>query len=239
MNWLTESIEVIEEGDFIKLGFTTKVGGVNPQWGFNLGFNTKEKPEEVSQNRKYYIKKLGSHLDYVFANQVHSNKVEVVSQPGTYNEVDGFVTNQKGVVLNIQTADCLAILAHDIENGVIGAFHAGWRGTSEKIVVQGIEKMLHLGAVKEHLFVYLSSCIKVEHYEVGPELLSHFPDSSFIRKEGRLYFDLIKENIRQLHEIEVTNIRCSSYSTYNNNQLYSYRRDKEKAGRSVNFIYLV
>lgn len=239
MSFLTQPIYYIELSDVIKMGFTTRKGGVNEDWGFNLGYNTNEPKDEIDQNREKYYELIGQDSKHVFANQVHGNEILVVDKEGTYDGVDGFVTKERKLVLNIQTADCLAILAHDIENKVLGAFHAGWRGTKDKIVQKGIEEMLKLGADLNHVFFYINPGIKVENYEVGNELLEYFPESSFVKKEDKIYFDLVKENTRQMKEAGAKHIRANHMCTYNEKNLYSFRRDKEKAGRTLNFVVMV
>jgi YfiH family protein len=238
MSYLFDPVYFVEDSDTVKMGFTTAIGGVNPLWGFNLGENTAEPIDEVKRNREKYRDILGRTLEYAFADQVHGSDVAIVEEGGKIPNIDGMVTSRRNLVLNIQTADCMGIMAHDNQNGVIGAFHAGWRGTAGRIAPKGIEKMLEMGADLKHLFVYFNPAIKVQDYEVGEELLDFFPESSFERKEGKLFFNLEKENMRQLEQIGVRHIRSNFHSTYSEKNLFSYRRDGDNAGRFLNFIYL-
>lgn len=239
MSFLFDPIYFIEDSDIVRMGFSTKLGGVNPNWGFNLGLNTDEDKESVLKNREKYFSLLGKDLKHVFAKQTHSSNILYLEKPGNYEDVDGFITKERGLVLNILTADCYAILAHDFENKIIGAFHAGWRGTADKIAQKGIEKMLSLGASLNSLFVYLNPAIKVESYEVQEELLKFFPETSFKTENSKLYLDLEAENINQLKDIGVLHLRSNIHNTFSEKNLFSYRRDQNKAGRFTNFIYLV
>ena len=54
---------------------------------------------------------------------------------------DGLMTELAGVLVGIQTADCVPVLVADTEKRVVAAFHAGWRGTVARIVEKGIEAM--------------------------------------------------------------------------------------------------
>jgi len=238
MAFLFEPIYYTEDSDVIKMGFSTRVGGVNPEWGFNLGFNTGEDPEEVKRNRDIFKSLLGNSLDYAFARQTHSNKVIYVNRGGEY-DTDGFVTDKRKVVLNILTADCFPILAHDAQNKVIGAFHAGWRGIKDGIIENGIQLMLKKGAEIKRIFVYINPGIKWFDYEVKEDMLSFFPDDVFIREKGKLFLDLEKEIIKRLKAIGVVNLMSNFRSTLRDKALYSYRREKDKAGRFSSFIFLV
>ncbi len=236
---LAKELFFVEKSNNFNTGYSTKIGGVNEKWGFNLGYNTNEKSHEIDLNRERYKELLGKGLNFSFANQIHSSKVLEVSKSGTYDDVDGFVTREKGLVLNILTADCLAVIACDKEKEIIGAFHAGWRGTAEKISVNGINMMLEMGADKKNISVYINPGIKVKSYKVGEELLKYFPEDSFVRNGKDLFFDLEKENIRQLKELGIKKIKSSPYCTFCDEKLYSYRRDGVRAGRFASFIYLI
>ncbi len=48
------------------------------------------------------------------------------------------MTNLPGVMLGIQTADCVPVLVVDVKKRAVAAFHAGWRGTVARIAEQGI-----------------------------------------------------------------------------------------------------
>ena len=54
---------------------------------------------------------------------------------------DGLMTGLAGVLVGIQTADCVPVMVADTEKRVVGAFHAGWRGTVARIVEHGIAAM--------------------------------------------------------------------------------------------------
>ena len=56
-------------------------------------------------------------------------------------KADGVITAEPGLLLAIQTADCIPVLVADRKRRVVGAFHAGWRGTVKRIVELGVGKM--------------------------------------------------------------------------------------------------
>ena len=111
--------------------------------GLNFGYNTKETKELVTANRLTLLSHLRLDPEWVaYADQVHSNRIQVVTEGGTYPSTDGLITQIPGLTLGIQVADCAAILLWDSTNQVIGALHAGWRGAAGDIVPMGIEKMV-------------------------------------------------------------------------------------------------
>lgn len=222
-----------------KAGYTLRSGGVNAQWGLNLGFNTAEDIREVNANRRIYEATLGTGLGFVYGNQIHSDRVLIVNEPGIYSEVDGFVTREKNLVLNILTADCLGILAYDPVHEVIGAFHAGWKGTRSRILSQGLRLMEELGARSGDIHVMFNPCIKAQSYEVGAEFQNYFAREEFFQaRENRLYFDLVKANAFQLEFGQFEKLLEDDKDTHETDSLYSYRRDGSKAGRFSNFIYI-
>ncbi|HCL57486.1 MAG TPA: peptidoglycan editing factor PgeF [Spirochaetia bacterium] len=233
-----QPVEILYESESTVIGFTTRNGGVNPDWGLNLGVNTLQNPEEIKKNREEYFQIIGKSLKHTFARQVHSNKVLCAEKEGIYDGIDGFCTREKGLVLNILTADCMGILLYDEKNRVISALHAGWKGTAGKICREGIQKMISLGAEIKNIKAWLGPSIRVKNYEVGNELLNHFPETSFVKANNKLFFDLLKENETQLEKMGIQFIASSPLDTFEEKALYSYRMQKDQAGRFSQFIYL-
>jgi YfiH family protein len=85
------------------------------------------------------------------------------------------MTDQSGVLLGIQTADCIPVLVADRKRRAVAAFHAGWRGTVHRIVESGIGRMrLAFGSRPEDLIAAIGPGIGPCCYEVGEEVLSAF-----------------------------------------------------------------
>jgi len=210
--------------------------------GLNLGYNTEAEPTEVDQNFKLLFDEIGWNRNQLaIANQVHGSNIIEVSKPGTYDDADGFVTNKAKLSLGIRVADCVAILAGDPINGVIGAFHAGWKGAADNIVPKGIEKMIQLGADPDHVRVYLSPCISLKNFEVGEEVASKFPEQFLDRKSYKKPHVDLKGFIGwQLlnYGIKIKNIEISTHCTVQDSAYYSYRRERERAGRMLGMIKL-
>jgi len=66
--------------------------------------------------------------------QVHSAKVCDAEALIDGEECDGLVTSRVGVMVGVTVADCVPLLAANLNDGVVGAAHCGWRGTAAGIV---------------------------------------------------------------------------------------------------------
>lgn len=100
----------------------------------------------VTQNREIVKTALGLS-SLVSAKQVHGNRVVCINN-GIREDVeldgyDGLITNQPGLGLMIQQADCQAVLLFDPVCKVVGALHNGWRGSVINIISSGINSMVH------------------------------------------------------------------------------------------------
>jgi len=88
------------------------------------------------------------------------------------------ITNCPGLLLGIQTADCIPVLVADVANRVVAAFHAGWRGTVQRVVELGVRRMqLEFGSQPENLQAAIGPGIGVCCYEVGSEVQAKFGES--------------------------------------------------------------
>ncbi len=210
--------------------------------GFNLGDNTTADSSEVESNLNLLLEKVGVNREsIVLADQIHSNKVKFADQGGYYEGFDGFVTNKKDLVLGIKVADCAAILFADTKNGIVGAAHAGWRGAVAGIVKNTVETMKNYGAKCSEIRAYVSPCISKHKFEVGEEVAVQFPEEFVDRHSfSKPHIDLKAFVKKQLTDNGILNenIRVSDGCTFSNDHFYSFRREREKAGRMLGFIKL-
>jgi len=131
-------------------GFSTRLDGVseiNGAKALNLGFTERDSRRAVEQNRSAFVRAMGavngSELwPLVALRQVHSDLVHrVEGVPGKSLTGDGAITDTPGLLLAVETADCLPIILVDPEHRAVGVFHAGWRGTLKRIVEKGVGAM--------------------------------------------------------------------------------------------------
>lgn len=228
----------------VKAIFTTRSGGVSeaPYASMNLGLSTADSKERVAENRHRAAGFLGLTSHHLaIAGQVHGADVLVVDKPGLYPGYDGLVTTKPDLVLSISAADCASVLIADTASNVIGACHAGWRGHVEGVVDHTIEEMVRQGAVASSLIAYISPCISVDHFEVGEEVVAHFPDEFVVRKAEwpRPHIDLSRS-------IEANLVRCgiapekierSPNCTFGEpDQFFSHRAQQGVTGRMMGMI---
>jgi polyphenol oxidase len=219
-------------------GFSNRHGGVSGGAfaSLNLG-GSEDAPENISTNRQRALKELGLDSGSLcLLRQVHGCEV-LTARPGL-QEGDAFVTDQKNLALVISVADCYPIIFHDPVNGVIGAAHAGWRGTVGGITSNTITMMKELGAQPEEIRVAIGPGISCENFPVGHDVLEQFRAKEFSPScfAGNKV-DLLKCNTELLQRagIPSKNIfalnRCTTHPDF-----FSYRRDSGVTGRMWGLI---
>ncbi|HVJ05583.1 MAG TPA: peptidoglycan editing factor PgeF [Candidatus Saccharimonadales bacterium] len=181
-------------------GFSTRQGGVSKEYGgqqLNLGFTAEDTSKNVERNRERFLRNVkardaeGNPWPLALLNQVHSaaihrvygargpewarlRKNKIVETAG-----DGLITNTAGVLLGIKVADCFPVIVADRKRKAVGVFHAGWRGTVQRIVEKGVGEMRRqLGCDPEDLVAVIGPGIGGCCYEIGEEVENEF-DSQF------------------------------------------------------------
>jgi hypothetical protein len=176
-------------------GFSTRLGGTSRAYGkrdLNLGFTKDDSKAAVARNRALFLRELadgGNHRrgdqenevpaspwHLVTLRQVHSGIVHCVdSVPDETLVGDGLVTSTPGLLLAIQTADCIPIILADTKRQAIGVFHAGWRGTAKRIVEKGVGEMQRwFGSKPRDLKAAIGPGVHDCCYEVGEEVRDKF-----------------------------------------------------------------
>lgn len=235
------------ENEGVKAWFTQKnadkVNVAGAIRGLNIGLNTGEDRDRVKANRAFLWKTLGLDPEWVaMGKQVHSNRVQYVSSGGLFEHTDGMVTNIPGLALAIQVADCAAVLLADAGNRVVAALHAGWRGAVGGIVPRGVALMQQYGADPKAMSAFVSPCISLKNFEVGPEVAVLFP-AEYVDYESykKPHVDL-KGYIRmQLKEAGLPGKAIEIHpgcTIEGEHEFYSYRREQEASGRMFGIIQL-
>jgi polyphenol oxidase len=210
--------------------------------GLNLGYNTTAEKIEIDDNFRKLEMELGLlNQSYTLTEQVHGSDIKVVDQPGIIEGFDGLITKESGLAIGIRVADCAAILIADPHNRVIGAFHAGWKGAARGIVSKGLDKMKKEGGDPSGFLVYGSPCISQKNFEVGEEVAKEFPDQFVDRIQyPKPHVDLKGFLMNQLLAggVMEKNIEFSNECTMQEKRFFSYRREREEAGRMLAMIKL-
>ncbi len=235
-------------------GFFGREGGVSEGLyaSLNCGPGSKDVPAHVVQNRARVAAALGSEAEQLCTlYQIHSPEVITVTEPfgDERPQADAMVTNITGITLGILTADCGPILFADVEAGVIGAAHAGWKGAHGDVVENTVMAMEKLGAKRERIVAVLGPCIQQLSYEVGPEFIARFAAEDqaqfFISsdKPDHHRFDLPGFILQQLTRAGLQNCANLAMDTCSNPaQFFSYRRTtllgEPDYGREISAITL-
>lgn len=187
---------LLAEYPWLVHGFSTRAGGFSREYGkdsLNLGFTEDDSRATVERNRAAFLTELCSNnkpnnesslWPLVTLRQVHSDLIRLVdSRPDSDLAGDGLVTKTAGLLLAIQTADCLPIILVDPKRRAAGVFHAGWRGTVKRMVEKGVGEMRrHFGSQARDLKAAIGPGIHGCCYEVGQEVRDKF-ESQFVYTE--------------------------------------------------------
>ena len=169
-------------------GFSTRIGGASRAYcpddapgELNLGFTASDDREAVAANRRLLAKAVtgDASTPLITLRQIHSSVLVAGSAADACRDSpwkgDGLMTDEPGLLLGVQTADCIPVLVADRKRRVVAAFHAGWRGTVKRIVENGIGRMrLEFGCRPEDLTAAIGPAAAACCYSVGEEVQSAF-----------------------------------------------------------------
>ena len=180
---------LFEKIPWLLSGFSTRTGGATSVYApgqrageLNLGFTPADTRETALENRRRFLRHVTGDASFpaVTLRQIHSSLIRrVTAADATPAEArvkgDGLMTADPGLLLAIQTADCIPVLIADRKNRAVAAFHAGWRGTLKRIVENGVGRMrLEFGSRPKDLVAAIGPGIGQCCYSVGEEVRSEF-----------------------------------------------------------------
>ena len=222
------------------------------EYTFSLALHTDENPQKILENRAT-IQAQFPHMKFIVAHQTHSDNIEIIkqqktrgweSQESVIQDCDALITNEKGMMLTILTADCVPILLFDPKQNVIGAVHAGWRGTQQEIVFKTVHKMQEeFDSNPQDIIAGVAPSIGRCCYEVEEDVAKYFFEDkgSFTQKDEKFMLDLPYVNKVQLlkaglleENIEMSNL-CTACEVDN---YFSYRKEQGCSGRFMSMIGL-
>ena len=161
-------------------GFSTRHGGVSALDGqklLNLSFMEWDANENVLENRKRLQSTVDAKdLTLVVMTQIHSDVIHPFSTvPSQPRKGDASITNEPGLLLGTQTADCVPVLLVDPRKRVVAAIHAGWRGTLSRIAQKTVGRMqMEFGCGPTDILAAIGPSIGPCCYEVGAEFVTKF-----------------------------------------------------------------
>jgi polyphenol oxidase len=207
-------------------GFSTRLGGVSRAYGgkaLNLGFTKEDSRAAVNRNRELFLRQLGAQSGgtgrktwpLVSLRQIHSDLIHRVDGSEAKREPiagDGIVTDTPEIVIAVQAADCLPIILVDRKLHALGVFHAGWRGTVQRIVEKGVGEMRkHFKSDPRNLLAAIGPGVRSCCYEVGEEVRAKF-ESQFVYANA--LFREVKESdpVREKYPLLFLTARAPGHS---------------------------
>ena len=195
-----KGVAVLDAAPLAKLrwlthGFSTRIGGASEMPGhstgkrgekalakaLNLGFTDWDERTCVTANRqKFYAAVGAAKMQPVTLRQIHSDIVHRVeranlSPSDDAPQADALVTNEPGVLLIVQIADCVPILLADTKNRAVAAIHSGWRGTLQRIAEKTLGRMqMEFGTRPGDVIAVLGPAIGRCCYEIGSDVAKEF-----------------------------------------------------------------
>jgi YfiH family protein len=180
-------------------GFSTRPGGASKmeittararpgkmaEKVLNLGFTDWDSRASVLRNRAAFIRAIGAEtMRVVTLRQIHSDIVRHVDRASLEDDkeapkADALITREAGILLAVQTADCIPVLLADTKNRAVAAIHSGWRGTLKRIAEKALGRMrVEFGTRPSDVIAAIGPGIGLSCYEVGSEVARDF-DAKF------------------------------------------------------------
>ena len=251
------ALEILtDSGLQIRHGFFTAKGGVSSgiYKSLNCGFGSQDDRVLITENRRRVAASLGFKPERMFGlRQTHSSDcifVDAASNAGTAARpvADALVTGTIDHAISILTADCVPVLFAAPSAGLVGAAHAGWRGSVNGILGATVTMMINKGATHNRIEAVIGPAIQQKNYEVGEDLHSlvrnTHPDAEVLfvpHGKEKYLFDLPgfvemllrAEGIHRVHNLSIDTYGESS-------DLFSHRQAIHAAspdsGRQISVI---
>ncbi|HKP70956.1 MAG TPA: peptidoglycan editing factor PgeF [Pyrinomonadaceae bacterium] len=245
----------LEEAGFTN-GFSTRVGGVSPfpENDLNLAGFDDDLADNIAENRRRFLAAFDKPYRLATVWQVHGDDIRVVANKRDVEtsdeKFDALVSDLRGVLIGVKTADCVPILIGDPETNAFAAVHAGWRGTSESIVKKAVERMRDVyGTDPVNLVCAIGPAATCERYEIGADVIEAF-ETNFstsgkyltATSEGHALIDLHVANKDQLIDAGVRHERVftAPFCTMERSDLFfSYRVEKKIYGKTGRLLSVI
>lgn len=176
--------DVTLSNDYLFHAFFGRIGGVSSgvYESLNCGLNSGDDINKIMANLDIVLNKVNevyqnaaAFNSIVLMKQIHSNIVVTYNKDKmkcdrveVLQDSDSVITNESGVLLAVQTADCLPLLMYDKNFTYIAAVHCGWRGSVDSIIQNTVNKLEELSEkeIRQNLIALIGPCIGQKSYEV-------------------------------------------------------------------------
>lgn len=215
--------------------------------------NYKKICEAIGSDYKNCTQPIQKHTPNVMIINEKINKDAPDLFEQKYDETDGFITNNKNIILSATNADCILLMFFDPINKVIANVHSGWRGTLQKISVNAVSKMIdEFNCDSKNIICCICPSIRKCHFEVDKDVrdmfFEKFKDLKEIEKiieydenKKKWHIDTVLINKIILKNIGLKDeniIDCGICSVCNSNLIHSYRVERQGYGVETALIEL-
>lgn len=190
MELMYMTFDGLKQTGIVEHCFSTRLGGVSEGYlgSMNLSYARGDKKENVDENFQRIAALFGKRTsDIVCSSQTHTTNVRKVTSKDCgkgvtrerdYDDVDGLITNEAGIILATFYADCVPLFIADPVHKAIGLSHSGWRGTVGKMGKVTLDKMaVEYGTRPEDVTVAIAPSICQNCYEVSEDVALAFAEA--------------------------------------------------------------
>lgn len=245
--------------EWITHGFSTRLGGVSTgiYSSMNLNFVVGDEKQKVIDNHIIMAKSLGVEAENcVFSKQVHKTDILKVKKEHCgmgvvrereFDEIDGLITNEKGIMLVTSYADCVPLYFVDTKNKAIGLSHSGWRGTYDNIAKETLKRMKEeYHTESKDVITFIGPSICKNCYEVSKDLAEQFDEkykgfNVSLYNQNKYFLDLHMANKANLlrENVPEENIHTTDICTCCNSELlFSHRASRGKRGGLCGYLMI-
>tara|TARA_B100000809_G_scaffold69730_3_gene67113 strand:- start:14683 stop:15489 length:807 start_codon:yes stop_codon:yes gene_type:complete len=244
IDWIDATCEL---PDGVRAGYTTRLGGASEgaYLSANMATHVGDVDADVRENRRRLLQITGL-ADIRWLKQVHGSSVakvephvDPVDEQGSASVADAQWTDSIGIGLAILSADCFPVVIADARGSIVGIAHCGWRGAVCGVLESLVAAMRCRSA---SLNAWMGPGICKRCYEVGPDVVARL-DARISKnvlvagpRRERWFLDLPGYLEILLQELGIERIFGSPSCTYQDENLYSYRRGKV-TGRVATIVW--
>jgi YfiH family protein len=210
----------------------------------NLGDHVGDCASTVLLNRELVYKQVKqSDADaqpLTWLTQVHGIDVSAVDLDQPNTTADAAISRSAHHVCTIMTADCLPVLIAAKDGTAVAAVHAGWKGLADGVIESALSEI-----ATPDIQIWLGPCIGIDHFEVGPEVLAHFPQDAqssncFVKGAADRWQASLAELARaRLARLGISDVYGGEFCTYSDPRFFSHRHAVHAAGITGRFATVI
>jgi YfiH family protein len=203
----------------------------------DMDFRSSENPEEIIENRKKFLAQFGLQLEDTLVMELeHQDKILLVNtshKPGKPTDhliTEALITQEKGLVLFLKTADCLPITFYDPVTETLALAHLGRKSTDLKLSEKVLAQMKEIyQSEPKNVQVFIGPGIHKESYIYKAPLQEYSEELTLFTEtlsNGEISIDLVGCNIAQLTQagVKKENITVDPTDTATSPQYFSHYR---------------